>query len=52
MEINVVFGENDTVLIELIEAYQKEKGSSFDEAVRDLCKKGLSLESGIAWKNF
>ena len=52
MEKTVDFNEKDKDLLKLIEAYQKDKGISFDAAVKELCKKALTLENGLEWGSF
>lgn len=48
MSKRVTFGERDLELIKKIETYQKEQGfTSFIEAVRILCKKGLQVNELI-----
>ena len=52
MEKTVDFNEKDKDLLKLIEAYQKDKGISFDAAVKELCKKALTQENGLEWGSF
>ena len=52
MEKTVIFSDKDKDLIEQIEAYQKEKGVSFDDAVKALCKNALTGKKDLVWGDF
>ncbi len=52
MEKVVVFSNLDKELIEQINAYQKEHSTSFDVAVKELCKKALVQKNELEWGTF
>ena len=52
MEKTVVFDESDKALLEKIDAYQAQKGITFQEAVKELCEKGLVEKTELKWGPF
>ena len=53
MQEKLIFDETDSQLINEIKAYQTEKGLTFQEAVKELCKLGLiKTSTNLTWGTF